>query len=174
MITKYDFDRMITGASIKNLNLFYQPLISGMQVYQINTSQRIAMFMANVLHESGSFRYVREIASGEAYEGRKDLGNVVTGDGVRFKGRGLIQITGRANYASISQAFGVDFLSAPELLEQPEWAAKSACWWWNKYGCNKLADTGVFEKTVRRVNGGLNGIEDRKKHLAQIIKVLGT
>ena len=72
-----------------------------------------------MIHESGSFRYTKEIASGKAYEWRKDLGNVQAGDGVRFKGRGLIQLTGRANYALASNALGVDFVSRPELIEQP-------------------------------------------------------
>lgn len=163
---------MIPGASIKNHNLFYEPIIRGMEQYQINTPQRIAMFLANICHESGSFRYVREIASGEAYEGRKDLGNVQPGDGKRFKGRGLIQITGRTNYAAISKAFGVDFVAKPDLLETPEWAAKSACWWWFNRGLNKVADTGDFLKVVKMINGGTNGLQDREKHYARINQVL--
>lgn len=171
-MNKEQFKRMLPYATPQRIELFFYPLIAGMSQYEITTPLRRAMFLANIAHESGSLKYVREIASGAAYEGRMDLGNVVAGDGVRFKGRGLIQITGRANYAKISQAFGIDFLKSPELLEAPEWAAKSACWWWEAHGCNKLADTGVFEKTVRRVNGGLNGYQDRLKHYQRITKIL--
>lgn len=171
-MNKDQFARMLPFANKQRLELFFPHLIAGMEVYQINTPLRIAMFMANMAHESGSLRYVREIASGQAYEGREDLGNIHPGDGKKYKGRGLIQITGRTNYETISKAFGVDFISKPELLEDPEWAAKSACWWWATYGCNKLADTGVFEKTVKRINGGYNGLDDRKKHLARITHVL--
>lgn len=163
---------MIQGASIKNLALFHQPLMDGMAKYGIDNYNRMAMFLANIAHESGAFRYVREIASGEAYEGRKDLGNVQPGDGKRFRGRGLIQITGRANYTGISKAFGVDFVKQPELLEQPEWAAKSACWWWYAHGLNQLADKGDFIKVVRRINGGTNGLQDREKRYAHIGKIL--
>ncbi len=84
-------------------------------------------------------KYVKELASGSDYEGRKNLGNTQPGDGVRFKGIGLIQITGRANYEKASKALGQDFINHPELLEQPEWAVKSACWWWSNAGLNQVA-----------------------------------
>lgn len=171
-MNKEQFTRMLPYAKKERIDLFFHHILAGMAQYEINTPLRKAMFLANIAHESGSLKYVREIASGSAYEGRKDLGNVMPGDGVKFKGRGLIQITGRANYAKISQSFGVDFLKNPELLESPEWAAKSACWWWYTYGCNKIADTGSFEKVVRRINGGVNGLEDRIKHYQRITKIL--
>jgi putative chitinase len=111
-----------------------------MEEYGINNADRISAFLAQIGHESGQLKYSEEIASGAAYEGRKDLGNIYSGDGKRFKGRGLIQITGRANYKQISEAFGVDFLSYPELLSTPEYAVSSACWWWNNRKLNTLAD----------------------------------
>ena len=94
-------------------------------------------FIAQIGHESGQLKYSEEIASGKAYEGRKDLGNTQQGDGVKFKGRGLIQITGRFNYIQLSKDLGEDFIKNPELLSTPKYAVQSACWFWNK---NKLND----------------------------------
>ena len=103
----------------------------------IDSDKEVAAFIAQIGHESGQLRYVEELASGKAYEGRKDLGNTQVGDGVRFKGRGLIQITGRANYTQLSKDLGEDFIKHPELLSTPKYAVQSACWFWNK---NKLND----------------------------------
>jgi len=128
------------------------------------TGQRVAAFVAQIGHESGQLKYVEEIASGAAYEGRTDLGNTQKGDGVRFKGRGLIQITGRYNYQEISTAFGVDFVANPAMLTAPEYAVKSACWWWAKKGLNEIADSGTedgFKRITKIINGGYNGYADR-------------
>ena len=108
-----------------------------MPKYGIDTDKEVAAFIAQIGHESGQLRYVEELASGSAYEGRKDLGNIQKGDGKRFKGRGLIQITGRANYTQLSKDLGEDFIKNPELLSTPKYAVQSACWFWNK---NKLND----------------------------------
>lgn len=131
--------------------------------FEINTPLRLAAFLAQVGHESGRMRYVEEIASGRTYEGRKDLGNVQKGDGTRFKGRGLIQITGRANYTEISNDVGINFVSQPMLLSHPEYAVMSACWYWQKRGLNELADESRFRDITRKINGGYNGLEDREK-----------
>lgn len=156
----------------KNIDVFLEPLQNTLEKYQINTPKRIACFLAQIAHESGSLRYVKEIASGEAYEGRKDLGNIYVGDGVKFKGRGLIQITGRANYQALGKYLGIDLIAKPELLEQPLYAALSAGWFWDKRKLNALADIMNFEKITRLINGGLNGYEDRLKYLDAAIKVL--
>jgi putative chitinase len=103
------------------------------------TPEREAAFIAQIGHESGQLRYVEELASGVAYEGRKDLGNTQPGDGKRFKGRGLIQITGRKNYQQISDAWDVDFIANPALLTMPEYAVKSACWWYRNNVLSKLS-----------------------------------
>lgn len=103
-----------------------------MPKFGIVTDDQIASFLANVGHESQQLLYAKEIASGKAYEGRKDLGNIYAGDGVRFKGRGLIQITGRANYTQISKDLGEDFVKNPELLETLKYAVMSACWFFKK------------------------------------------
>lgn len=131
--------------------------------YNITTPIRVRMFLAEVGHESGQLRYSEELASGEAYEGRKDLGNIEVGDGKKYKGRGLIQLTGRSNYSELSNAFGVDFINNPSLLKEPEWAVKSACWFWNRKFLNSIADTGDFKKVTKIINGGYNGLEDRLK-----------
>ena len=125
----------------------------------------MAAFIAQIGHESGQLQYVREIwgptAAQLRYEGRADLGNTVTGDGSRYRGRGLIQITGRANYAACGEALGIDLINHPELLEQPQYACLSAAWFWAMKGLNTLADAGEFNTVTRRINGGLNGLADR-------------
>lgn len=156
----------------KNIDVFLEPLQKTLEKYEINTPKRIACFLAQIAHESGSLKYVKELASGEAYEGRKDLGNIYVGDGVKFKGRGLIQITGRANYQALGKYLGVDLIAKPELLEQPLYAALSAGWFWDKRKLNALADIMNFEKITRLINGGLNGYEDRLKYLEAAKKVL--
>jgi putative chitinase len=95
------------------------------------------------------------------YEGRADLGNVQAGDGFRFRGRGLIQTTGRDNYQRTGDALGVDLIAEPERLAEPELAARSAAWFWQSHGLNELADGGDIVKITRRVNGGTNGLDDR-------------
>jgi putative chitinase len=153
--------RALPFASANNFGKFYAPLATAMLTYGITTPKRQAAFLAQIAHESGSLAYVREIASGQAYEGRSDLGNVEPGDGVRFKGRGLIQITGRANYNDVSFALGVNFAADPSKLEQPEYAAMSAAWFWHKHGLNGLADRDAFGSITKIINGGFNGLDDR-------------
>ena len=140
---------------------FLAPLNAAMTEFGITTSARRASFLAQIGHESGQLQYVRELASGAAYEGRKDLGNTVAGDGIRFKGRGLIQITGRANYTACGAALGLDLIAHPELLEQPVNACRSAGWFWKTRGLNELADAGDQVRVTRRINGGTNGLADR-------------
>ena len=140
---------------------FLAPLNAAMLEFGITTPARQASFLSQVGHESGQLRYVRELASGQAYEGRADLGNTQRGDGVRFRGRGLLQVTGRANYAACGKALGLDLLAKPELLEQAANACRSAGWFWQTRGLNFLADAGDQERVTRRINGGTNGLADR-------------
>ena len=137
------------------------------KIYGVTTTLRMAHFLAQIAHESGQLQYVQEIASGKAYGGRKDLGNTVKGDGVKYKGRGLIQITGKANYRTVSKALGVDFLAHPEKLEEPEYAVASAFWFWKTHGCNALADKDDSIGVTRRINGGTNGLDDRLRYLGR-------
>ena len=157
-------------ATDDNIQKFIDPLNSAMDKFQINTTRRQAAFLAQLAHESGSLKYVEEIASGEAYEGREDLGNIHPGDGKRYKGRGLIQITGRSNYFQVGRALDYDFVAHPEKLELPGAAAMSAGWFWFERGLNKYADIDSFLKISIKINGvnkktGLpNGWEDRQEH----------
>lgn len=134
---------------------------------------RLAHFIAQLTHESGNFRYMEEIASGAAYEGRKDLGNVNAGDGVRFKGRGPIQLTGRTNYDRASKAIGIDFVSTPELVARPDLGMWTSIWFWTANSINKWADADNVEKVSRVINGGTNGLADRKAKLLLIRGYLG-
>ena len=147
--------------------VFVSALNTAMQHYQIVGAKRAAAFIAQIGHESAQLNYVREIwgptSAQIKYEGRADLGNAVAGDGSRFRGCGLIQITGRANYAACGEALGIDLINQPEMLEQPQYACLSAAWFWATKGLNTLADAGDFEKITRRINGGLNGQADRLK-----------
>lgn len=142
------------------------------QQYEINTPLRLAAFLAQIGHESGRMRYVEEMGKGYAYEGRKDLGNIHKGDGEKFKGRGLIQLTGRYNYEAISKDLGIDFVNNPTLLALPEYAVWSACWYWDKHNLNALADEGRFRDITRKINGGYNGLEDREKLYARCKRML--
>jgi putative chitinase len=155
----------------------YLPLLQeGMGKYHIRTEKQRACFLATIGHESAALRLTREgwgpTPAQLGYEGRKDLGNTEPGDGSRFRGRGLIQITGRANYAEASKALGHDYLDDPEQLEQPRDAAISACWWWDAHGCNKLAESGGMRAVTRRVNGGLNGYPERLAYYGRAYREL--
>lgn len=156
--------------------LWFYHLDHAMATYDIDTPERQAAFLAQIGHESGGLAWIREIwgptVSQSRYEGRLDLGNTEPGDGKKFMGRGLIQITGRHNYAVCGRALGLDLLNEPELLEQPRNAALSAAWFWKEHGCNDLADNGQFQLMTRRINGGLNGLPDREARLAWATEVL--
>ncbi len=173
MLTKEQLKACMPHATAANIDRFTRPLAEACAEFGIDTRTRMAAFLAQLAHESGSLRYVREIASGAAYEGRGDLGNTEPGDGVRYKGRGLIQITGRANYAACGRALGVDLVVEPQRLEEPELAARSAGWFWQTRKLNDLADAGDFVKLTRRINGGVNGLADREKHHAAARAALG-
>ena len=134
----------------------------------LDNSLRLIHFLAQLAHESGNFKYMEEIASGAAYEGRKDLGNVMSGDGVKFKGRGPIQLTGRANYRRYGQQLGIDFENNPTIVAIPSVGLLVACKFWSDNGLNALADQDDVLTITRRINGGTNGLEDRKAHLAKL------
>lgn len=163
MITKEQLVSITNKPKI--IDRLYNSIVECLNKYNINTNLRISHFLAQVLHESGCFVYFEEIASGAAYEGRKDLGNVNKGDGILFKGRGLIQITGRANYTQLSKDLGTDFVKVPNLLASDKWAVISAGWFWNSRNLNNFADKDDFLSITKKVNGGTTGLEDRKKWL---------
>ncbi len=162
--------------------VFISALNAAMSHHQINTPERIAAFLAQIGHESGQLLYVRELGS-DQYLSKYDTGALAArlgntpeadGDGQKYRGRGLIQITGRRNYLACSQGlFGDDrLLQQPQLLEQPQWACESAAWFWQSNGLNELADRGQFTAITRRINGGLNGLDERLRLWARARAVL--
>lgn len=155
-------------ASKSDVDRYYPALSAGMATNNINTPLRLAHFLAQVGHESGALRYSEEGASGEKYEGRKDLGNTQKGDGKLFKGRGLIQITGRANYKAYGDARGQDYVANPtRLATDPAIAVDSAFWYWNTKGLSTYADADNADAITYRINGGYNGKPDRMAKLAR-------
>jgi putative chitinase len=154
-----------TGARIDRAQTFLPIIERASLDFDINTPARMAAFLAQVGHESGGLHWLTELwgptAAQARYEGRAYLGNTQVGDGFKYRGRGLIQITGRANYQRVSDALATDFIGDPDQLAQPEYAARSAMWFWAWHGLNELADTGDFEKITRIINGGTNGLTQR-------------
>lgn len=158
--------------------VLYVPLLNKwMPYYSITTPRQQAAFLAQILHESGCFRYTEEIASGAAYDTGKlaeKLGNTPEkdGDGEKYKGRGLIMITGKNNYKALSKGLDIDFVKQPELLEDPSNAVQSACWWWTTHNLNILAERGEFKQITYIINGGYNGYADRLGYYTRAMKDL--
>ena len=171
-LTESDLKLIYPFVTQQNIRIYLPFLNKYFSHYQINTPLRMASFLAQVGHESGQLRYHEEIASGAAYEGRVNLGNTRPGDGKRFKGRGLIQITGRFNYEEISKDLGIDFLNNPTRLSDPEFAVMSAFWFWNRHSLNRYADINDFERLTKKINGGLNGYHDRLELYRRALEVL--
>jgi putative chitinase len=136
-------------------------LAATLDSYDINTRLRIAHFLGQTCEESAGFRTTQEFASGKEYEGRKDLGNTQPGDGPRYKGAGLLQITGRANFDKYGKALGVDLVNNPALAGQPALSLKIACEYWKDRNINADSDRDDAQAVTRKVNGGLNGLSDR-------------
>jgi putative chitinase len=134
--------------------------------YEINTVNRQAHFLAQLAHESDGFQTTREYASGKAYEGRKDLGNVNRGDGTKFRGRGLIQLTGRANYERASAALNQPFTADPDLVERFPAAATVSGWFWDTHKLNQHADKDDVRQVTKIINGGYNGLAARQAYLS--------
>jgi len=165
-ITPEQLSNIFTHAKQSAINLFCDSINETMEKYDIDTPLRQAHFLAQIGHESGELRYREEIASGAAYEGRKDLGNTQKGDGRLFKGRGLIQLTGRANYAAYGNDIGIDLLAYPSLVATDESLCVGvAGWYWNRKGLNGYADADDIVTITKRINGGLNGIQERRRLL---------
>lgn len=138
----------------------------------LDTGLRLAHFMGQCSHESGGFRYMEEIASGQAYEGRKDLGNTVAGDGRRYKGRGPIQLTGRANYRRVGRQIGIDLESHPEVVSHPSIGLLVGCVYWSDRKLNAKADADDLLGLTRAINGGTNGLQDRKVRTAKAMELI--
>ena len=156
-----------TGARIDRATEWLPVIEAAMREFGIDTRLRQAMFLAQIGHESGGMKYTTEIWGNTAaqlrYEGRPDLGNIHVGDGFRFRGRGLIQTTGFYNYQKTADALGIDCVNNPDLLAEPQNAARSAAWWWQSHHLNKFADSGDIVGCTKVINGGTNGLDHRKK-----------
>lgn len=183
LITKDQLRRGL-GITAERADYWDDWLNEAMSLYGINTKKRIAAFLAQVGHESGRLKYTSEIwgptPTQRRYEGRKDLGNIYPGDGSRFRGHGLIQTTGRFNHRRVTQrlrarfpALAVpDFEAEPTKLTLPRWAALSAADYWDMIDGNALADTEQFTLLTRRINGGTNGLADRRSLWVSMRKVM--
>jgi predicted chitinase len=162
-VSPWALRRVCPSMSLSEAFRLSQPLGAAMRAHGITTQRRATMFIAQLAHESGEFRWREELASGAAYEGRRDLGNIFRGDGVRYKGRAFIQITGRANYAALPHWGGVNFEANPSMLSWRRYAALASAWWWKNNGCNQLADgPNALLNVTRRINGGFNGLDSRR------------
>lgn len=172
--TKDKLGLVMPRAMPSRIDRYYEPLVKGMTRYGISSPRQIAHFIAQLAHESGELLYPEELADGQAYEGRTDLGNTQPGDGPRFKGRGLIQLTGRKNYTDYSRFTGVDYVSDPGRLAQDPFASVDvACWFWQTRGIGPLAEADDARAVTKRINGGYNGLDDRLEHLARAKALLG-
>jgi putative chitinase len=136
-------------------------MADALEKYEINTPLRVKHFLGQASHETDGFATLTEYASGRAYEGRKDLGNLSAGDGVRYKGRGIFQLTGKANYKVFGSRLGVDLVSNPELACDPKYAVLTACEYWNSRKLSTYADVDDIRSITKRINGGYNGLDDR-------------
>lgn len=133
--------------------------------FDIISPLRVQHCLAQLAHESASFKTTREYASGQAYEWRKDLGNIHKGDGKRYRGRGLIQLTGRANYIKAGQELDHPYVDTPMIVEQFPHALLVSLWFWNSRNLNVYADKDDIFTITRRINGGLNGLRERQTWL---------
>jgi len=142
--------------------------------FVITTPLRMAHFLSQAAHETAGFTRLTEIASGQAYEGNRILGNTQPGDGVRFRGRGLLQLTGRSNYEAYARSpfCNGDLMSHPEWLATFPGAVKSAMWFWWSRSLNAMADADLLTAITRRINGGTNGLAQRRAYLARAKKAL--
>ena len=187
----------------QEIDAFYSDLIEVMDFYDINTPKRMAAFLAQCAHESGNFRTVKENLNYKAeglrkifpkyfkdvdptdyahnpqkianrvYANRMGNGDEASGDGFRFCGRGLIQLTGKTNYKTCSEWLEIDFLDDTTWLETPEGASWSAGWFWDSRDLNALADNGDIKTITKRINGGFIGLEDRTEHYETALEALG-
>jgi len=172
-LTKEILKKIFPYADLTNLEQLTPWLNKYMQEHQINTYNRVCHFLAQAGHESSSFNRFSEMYNGNAkeyfkkYDYRKDLGNVIEGDGEKYRGKGIFQITGRYNYHMASIALFKDdrLIDNPKLLEQPQYAALSACYFWFTRHLNDLADKDELKAITIKINGGLNGINERKYFL---------
>ena len=174
LLTADQLQAAMPNALLANRIKYLSALNLTMKKHSINTPLRKANFLAQVAWESGSLHYSEELASGSAYENRKDLGNTSVGDGPKYKGRGLIQLTGKINYASFAKTTGIDVVTNPGIVSiSPELAAETAGWFWDTRNLNTLADKNNVLGITRIVNGGTNGLVGRLECLICCTDAMG-
>lgn len=175
-LTQQQLNRIMPNAGSRS-GVFISPINQAAEEFAINTPARMAAFLAQIAVESGELRYLREIWGPTGwqlkYESHHGLGNIQPGDGKRFLGRGLIQLTGRANYAEFGEWLDLPLLDQPELLEQPLHAARSAACFWQKRRCNELADSSQFKTLTARINPGLLHYDRRLAYWLKAKALLG-
>ena len=184
MLTLNQLKFMVPYSMQEDREKFIEPINQTLEEFKIITPLRIAAFIAQVAHESGSLKYVEEIADGSAYEWRRDLGNLEkealdaahargATTGGFYKGHGLIQVTGFYNHKKCGERLGLDLVNQPELLCLPINAARSAGWFWDSRHLNNYADLGMFKAITRLINGGYNGGKERLLNYERCKRVLG-
>lgn len=201
-ITKEQLDKAIPLARDGDIDKYYGPLVKAMDRFEINNKRRIAAFLANLAHESGSLRLVEEnlnysarrlmqvfprhfrgrnvwaynyhpeMIANVVYSSRMGNGDSRSGDGWRYRGRGFIQLTGKANYEAAGKALGVDLVKDPDWVKTPDGAALTAAWFWHSHGLNELADADNLRGITLKINGGLNGQDERLAFYRKISRVL--
>lgn len=172
LITREQFGAMFPNGWDR-LDQHWKYINPALEEGKIDSPKRIAAFLAQLAHESGELRYMEELADGSAYEGRADLGNIYPGDGVKFKGHGPIQITGRDNHHDCGVALGIDLIEDPRKITMPEYGTRSAVWFWNSRNLSLLADRDWFKAITKIINGGLNGLSDRRQYWDRNRAILG-
>lgn len=171
-ITKEMLKKIAPYAKDHILTALVDPLNEHLPKYGLNNKTRVKHFLAQAAHETAGFKTLEEYATGAAYEGRKDLGNTQKGDGKRYKGRGIFQLTGRANYKTFGKKIGKDLENNPMLAGDAETSVLIALEYWNNRKLTPLADKEDITNITKKINGGLNGFDDRKKYLAKAEKIL--
>lgn len=172
MITKKILKQIAPNANDKIITDLEKYLDEYLAKYNLNTWLRVCHFIAQAAHETAGFRTLEEYASGAAYEGRKDLGNVKAGDGVRYKGRGIFQLTGRANYQNYGDRIGYNLVDNPKLASDPKISVLTAMEYWNTNKLSMSADRDDIAAITKRINGGFNGFDDRKAYLERAKKAI--
>jgi predicted chitinase len=181
MLTDSDLQQIMPRLPQAKRQLYLPFINKVMEIYEIDTPLRASAFLAQIAHESAELRYMEEIWGPTAQQKRYDpptdlakrLGNTQRGDGFRYRGRGPIQITGRANYKKYGDLLSVDLVGNPDLASTPQYAFSTAALFWKRNGLNELADVQDFITITRRINGGLNGLADRQKYYQIAKNVLG-
>lgn len=182
LITKEQLDQIMPIAARSGRTKTFLPyLLTYMNKYDITTPKRVAAFLAQIAHESGEMRFLSELWGPTQQQKKYEppgplanrLGNTEPGDGFRYRGRGLIQLTGRFNYSKYSEAVRKDYVSNPNLVAELPAAVEVATWFWKTNKLNDLADKNEIISITRKINGGTNGLSSRREYYERALRVLG-